>query len=364
MKLLYVIPRLGGAGGVQRVLLLKAGYLAENFGYNVTILVTNNDPDEILFSVGPGITIKYAEPLKGNFISQLAAYRKLLQKTVAEVRPDIITMCDNGLKSLFMPLFIGKSTPTVFEMHATRRVVENELAKNPVLKQLKIVWPYFFKHLLSGYTRFVALTVAGANEWDLKNKVVLPNPLWFTSKGINTLLNKKVVVLDRHIPEKGYDRLLRIWQNVSEAFPEWELNIYGNPNPDYELQKIAAEMDVRQVNFYDAVKDTEKVYSEAAIGVTASYYESFGMVIIEAMECGVPFVAFDVPVGPGSIIKNDVNGFLVPDEDDKLFAENLKQLIQSHDLRLKMGQAAKQTASSYNLALIMHDWDKLFRSLL
>lgn len=69
-----------------------------------------------------------------------------------------------------------------------------------------------------------------------------------------------------------------------------------------------------------------------------SLYEPFGLVLVEAMSCGIPVIAFDCPYGPSDIIQNDKNGYLVENGNVEAFAERVCQLIENKNLRLKMGQ--------------------------
>ena len=84
----------------------------------------------------------------------------------------------------------------------------------------------------------------------------------------------------------------------------------------------------------------------------------------EAMSCGVPVVAFDCPSGPREIIENEKNGYLVDNRDKNAFAERLNSLMDSQDLRERMGQAAIDSSMRYAPEEIMPIWKKLFESLI
>ena len=91
--------------------------------------------------------------------------------------------------------------------------------------------------------------------------------------------------------------------------------------------------------------------------------EGFPLVLIEAMSCGLPCVAYDCPIGPRSIIKDQINGFLIEDNNPDLFAEKLHLLIENEDLRKQMGKTASESVTAYDLKLIMKQWQTLFESL-
>jgi glycosyltransferase involved in cell wall biosynthesis len=87
------------------------------------------------------------------------------------------------------------------------------------------------------------------------------------------------------------------------------------------------------------------------------------MVLIEAMACGVPCVSFDCPFGPSDIIHSGEDGFLVPNHNIEAFTQQLLQLIENRELRLKMGAQAKINVQRYLPEVVLKQWDELFKSL-
>jgi D-inositol-3-phosphate glycosyltransferase len=87
-------------------------------------------------------------------------------------------------------------------------------------------------------------------------------------------------------------------------------------------------------------------YSAAEVVVVPSYYESFGMVALEAMACGTPVVASQVG-GLAYLVQDGVTGFTVPVDDPQALADRLLSLLSNPDLRTKMGQQAVHYAQGY-----------------
>ena len=79
---------------------------------------------------------------------------------------------------------------------------------------------------------------------------------------------------------------------------------------------------------------------------------------------GVPCVAFDCPFGPGSIINDASNGFLVEDGDTILFAERLCQLIEDEQLRKQFSKAAIEKSLLFDPDSIMNQWNNIFEQTL
>jgi glycosyltransferase involved in cell wall biosynthesis len=96
----------------------------------------------------------------------------------------------------------------------------------------------------------------------------------------------------------------------------------------------------------------------------SSRFEGFGLVLIEAMECGLPVVAFDCESGPAEIIKDGFNGLLVRNSDISALASSMKKLMNNEELRISMGHNAVCKAGDYAMDNIMEKWRNLYRILL
>jgi glycosyltransferase involved in cell wall biosynthesis len=364
MKIVYITNTISGAGGLQRVLLLKAGYLADIMGYNVTIITTNPNPRDYLFyDISELIKCITISPKKTTKILYFVSYRKLVNKALDAIDPDVVVMCDNGLKSLLLPFILAKRKPLVFEWHVSKEINygPSSFYKNFQSALIR----KFMNFCAKRFDRFVVLTSKGAKEWNLKNLVVISNPLWFKTDELSSLYSKKAIAVGRHSPEKGYKRMFIIWKQVIDKHPDWVLDVYGDNNPDYDIEQIAIDCGLtRGINFLPPTTAILDVYKNASIYLMTSHFEGFGMVLLEAMACGVPCVAFNCPVGPAEIISDKLNGFLIEDGNTDAFLNAVIGLIEDKDLRLKIGAEAKKSSEAYNIDAIMQQWDTLFKSLL
>ena len=105
-------------------------------------------------------------------------------------------------------------------------------------------------------------------------------------------------------------------------------------------------------------------YMESSIFVLSSRYEGFGMVIIEAMACGVPPVAFTCPCGPKDIIHDYQDGFLVENGNIEQLAEKICYLIEHEEERRQMGKLAKENVQRFKIEYIGRQWENLFQELI
>lgn len=359
MKLLYITQRANEEGGVQRVLAIKTNYLIEKFGYEVSIITQNQGNENLFFEFNKQISF-YDISLKSNKAFNLLRYKKELQEYIKKIQPDCIIVCDFALKSFSIPFLINTNIPIIFEAHGSRF---NEYKDSRFGFTNKFKYKYR-NYCAAHFFSFVALSEESLNEWSVKKSIIIPNPLWIKTKTFSDLKAKKIIAVARHSYEKGIDRLLQIWKVVSQKHPDWLLEIYGKEDEDLGLQNVAKKLKIeKNTAFVAPVKNIQQKYTEASILVMTSRNEALPMVLIEAMACGLPCIAYDCPIGPKAIIKNKINGFLIEDGNKDSFVEKLSLLIEDENLRIKMAQEAIKSIEKYDLETIMNQWKTLFESI-
>lgn len=158
---------------------------------------------------------------------------------------------------------------------------------------------------------------------------------------------------------KGFDRLIDIWSLIAEKYPTWKLIIVGEGNERDILEEKILKYGLSNHIELLGYRDNEQVMElmrKSKIYALPSYKEAFGFVIIEAMQSGLPVVAFDVRTGPSTIIENNKNGFLIPDYDDVLFANSLETIINDEDLRSRLADKALLEAEKYEKDNVIKRW--------
>lgn len=355
MKLLYITNGINGAGGLERVLSIKASYLAEHYNYEVHILVLNGADQNPFYTFSSKIHFHSIE-VGGSALTYFKAYRNGIQKTIDKVQPDIISVCDDGLKGFLVPRIIKTSAKLIYERHASVLLNTNTSFKGKLIRKI-MNWS------LTKFDQFVVLTPSNIKEWKGNNIIAIPNPLSFSTESKSTLENKKVIAVGSHSYNKGYDLLLKAWKNIEKSNPDWELNIYGKIDGSKTFVSLAKNYELKSVTFHPPTQNIQDKYLESSIMVLPSRSEGFGMVLIEAMECGLPCVSFDCPSGPGDILSDAEDGFLVEKENTTELAKKLLLLIQRQDLRNQMGKKAKENVKRYRPEKIVKQWDELFKSI-
>jgi glycosyltransferase involved in cell wall biosynthesis len=363
-KLLYITNQICGSGGLERVLSIKACYLAEKLDYEVHIVTLNQGTTPLFYEFSNQL-IYHDITTKGTNLNYFLSYKKGLKEVVNKVKPDVVLVCDDGLKGLFVPWFINKPCPMVYERHVSKNI-EIKTDKVSWLQKIKLKVIYALMDFgAKKYIKFIVLTKGNLNEWPLKNLQVISNPLSFYPTEFSTLENKKVIAVGKHCHQKGFDRLLQIWKLVTDKHPDWKLEIYGTIEKSEGLLDLAHELRIENtVTFFPPEKNIGEKYKSASIYAMSSRYEGFGMVLTEAMAYGVPCVSFDCPYGPSDIISDGIDGFLVPNGDIKMFSDKICELITNNDLRHAMGTKARVHVLRYQPEEIVPQWDALFKQLI
>ncbi len=226
-----------------------------------------------------------------------------------------------------------------------------------------------FKHYTKKLDAVVVLTDFDANEYKNNfniNAKRIYNPLTtFASNEISNLDSNIIVSVSRiSIEQKGLDYLLEIFEKIKAYKTDAKLKIVGGGEDFSKLKDM-----VEKSKYCDDIEltgqsnEVEKILRLSNVFVSTSRWEGFGLVITEALSCGLPIVSFDNS-GPSEIInKNGVNGFIIPKYDLDEFAKTVVKLLNDRNLAYSVQNEAVLRAKDFKSEKIACEWIGLLNDI-
>ena len=374
-KIVYCTPALYMAGGVERVLTLKANYFAEHFGYDITIILTEGKGKPLFYTLSDrvkvvNLDINFEELWTCSFLRKVVVYlgkqwrfRKLLTQELMRIRPNFtVSLLRREINFINN---IGDGSRKIGELHINRAHYRNfERGQANFVKNL---FSRFWMHSLVGHLRqlsqLVVLTEKDREAWtELDHVTAIPNPLPFVPSGVSPLTEKRIIAVGRYCHEKGYDHLLQAWAKVQQACPDWRLEIFGDGDRS-SYEELASCLHLERCRLNGRTSDVEREYCNSSIAVCSSRFEGFGMVIVEAMACGLPVVSFDCPWGPRSIIADGEDGVLVENGQVERLAEALVSLASDPVRIERYARNARLNVERFRIDTVALRWKQLFDEL-
>lgn len=377
LKIVYCTPALYLAGGMERVVTLKVNYFVEHYGYDITIIITEGKGKPFFYPLSDkvkvvNLDINFEKLWNSSFLKKIFLYvpkqykyKKLLTKELLRIRPDItVSMLRREINFIND---IKDGSKKIGELHINRANYRNfERRESNFVKNIFAkFWSNGLVRHLKQLDRLVVLTEKDREAWvELNNVEVIPNPSPFMPSTVSSLTEKRVIAVARYSHEKGIDLLLQAWAKVEKEISDWRLDVFGDGDTSsYEKMIDELHIDRNRCRLNGRTNEVEREYCNSSVFVLSSRFEGFGMVIVEAMACGLPVVAFDCPWGPRSIIRDGEDGLLAENGNSSALAQKLIDVMGSSDKRSSMAISAHQNAQRFNINQIALEWKHLFEKI-
>jgi glycosyltransferase involved in cell wall biosynthesis len=360
MRIAFVTYHLG-AGGAERVLANMANHWAR-LGREVTVL-TLAGAHESFFPLEPAVHVRYlgvaaasAQPLAAA-ANNLARLRSLRGAIVA-AQPDAAIAFMTRASVLTVLATQGLKLPVYVEEHT-----------DPAAAGDGRLW--------RGLRGLAYRRAAGVVVLSEEARAALPRAVQPRTRIIPNAIEvaprtapqpvpgapRRVVALGRLDPVKGFDRLLEAFRSIADDFPGWELAIWGDGPERDELLARRDRLGLSgRVSLPGATKDPHGELRRADLFVMTSHREGFPMALGEALACGLPAVSFDCPSGPRQLIRQEIDGLLVPDGDVAALAAAMRRLMADEELRARFARRAPEVTERFGTSRIMEMWESMLGS--
>lgn len=180
-------------------------------------------------------------------------------------------------------------------------------------------------------------------------------------------VDSRIIISAGHIRRvKNFIIIPEIAKIVFKKHPDWKWYIYGYAKgEEYEKTCLKLKEYSLQDNviFCGRCGDMDKAYQDAAMYVMTSLQEGLPMVLLEAKSNKLPLISFDIETGPDEIIRNRINGFLVPPYDIDIMADKICQLIEDDKLRQLFSDCSYLDMEKFDADTVVKKWNQLIDSL-
>lgn len=383
MKILYILKSFAAKGGEERVMADKMNYLAEH-GYEITLITSEQGEHKFAYPLHPNIkhfdintrffTITNLPLIKKLCSLQImrSQYVRRLTAIVEDLKPDIMISTVVPLKNIRLTTRVSLSTsvPLILESHLAfeAAVKQNDFSKYSFKWWIVKLYDSWNLLPLRHCSQLVALTEGDASNWRRYCKVVsvIPNLVTYIPETINDVekIPNRIIAVGRLHAQKGFDLLVEAFSLIASQIPEWFIDIYGHGIEEQSLKNLIHKKGLDgRINLKGVTDNIYDEYKRSQFFVLSSRYEGFGLVLVEAMSCGIPCVSFRCKYGPDEIITDCSDGLLVKSGNTEELSNKILYMASSHKLRIEMGRSAREKANTFNKDTILQNWIILFNNI-
>lgn len=373
MKKISILSLHLGYGGIEKSIVALANLLVEK--YQVEIACTYKLYDEPVFLLDPRVKVIYLtkyKPNKKEIKNSFKKYRFI--KLFKEILKGIKIL--NARKKTMIKYISNTNSDIII---ATRDIFDEWLGEYAKPNVLKIGWEHNHYHedlkyadnitrCASNLDYLILVSKALRNFYRLKlNKtnckcVYIPNILDSFPSKCAPLKEKRLVSVGRLSKEKGYMDLLGIYNILVKKHPDWTLDIVGDGVERTNLEeyiKLHNLSDKVTLHGFQNKEYIDKLLNKSSIYLMASYTESFGIVLIEAMSHGLPCIAFSSAEGARELIDSGRNGYLIKNRSVRAYIKKVEDLMNDIDARKKIGHESRKSVKKYNGEEVVKLWYKI-----
>jgi GalNAc-alpha-(1->4)-GalNAc-alpha-(1->3)-diNAcBac-PP-undecaprenol alpha-1,4-N-acetyl-D-galactosaminyltransferase len=354
------------SGGAERVISRIANYWAVK-GWAITLLTFDDGSEAPFYDLEDGVNHRSlglaatsTNPIAGIW-NNLSSIRSL-RAAIIESKPDAVISFMARTNIITILATRGLNTPIL----VSERNDPAMLSPGRMWGTLR-QWTYPFAD------RIVVQTERAGDYFPAKlqdrifvmpNPVILP-PIETTESNRSLAGDRSLIAVGRLTYQKGFELLLQAFARLKDDYPEWMLTILGEGELRPDLESLAQSLGLaNRLHLPGRVKNPHELLRQADIFVMSSRFEGFPNALCEAMVCGLPVISADCPNGPREIIREGVDGVLVPTEDITALAAAMGRLMSDPQLRAALAAAAPELAQRFSLEKVMLMWESLVQEVI
>lgn len=360
MKIILYAPSINTGGGTERVLVNLANELTLR-GYIIEIL-TQNIGNNKIYDLNKSIIVKRI--LYDIFFQRFnhLLLGRILNKLIGGLILQYSLNAQNIANTKAIISFSNSITINLYKTKYKVKIIAFEhwpywkAKKNTkLLKKINKIYPKLKK--------VIVLTEEDKKNYQILgcNVSVIPNAYSYFPDFQSNLTTHNVLSIGHFNDQKRRDLLVKSWKLVNDKHPDWTLTIIGDGSLKFECIQLIYKLNLQNsIKIVDPNKNINNYYIQSSIFVLSSEFEALPLVLMEAKTFGIPCISFDVETGPKEVIRDGIDGFLVPFLDINGFSEKICLLIEDLELRKKMGVSGRNDSKiKYDPFYVYKKWDNL-----
>jgi glycosyltransferase involved in cell wall biosynthesis len=171
--------------------------------------------------------------------------------------------------------------------------------------------------------------------------------------------SKDLVAIGRLTEEKCFDSLIAAFSRVADRHPNWNLTVYGDGRLRSDLEMLVESLGLNgRVSLPGTVKNSTSVLASCDLFVLSSRFEGFPNALCEAMSVGLPVISTNCPGGARDLVRDGIDGLLVPVRDVSAMASALDRLMSDSSERDRLGVRAREISKRFDLHEVMKMWNE------
>lgn len=338
-SILIAIPTLG-AGGMERAAVNMALSLDASDNKVSFFLLLGGEP---FYSLPEHIQVFYGKKKISDKFSNIKSLIKL-RKYVSVNKPDAI-FSFSGMHSVYVIIATLFLKTKVFVFHRSNpNVVYGKI--NDVLNRI------FFPYAAALVVQTETANQIFQKKYHTDKIIIFPNIVRALSNIEIDYSSHTIVSITRLVPGKGVIELIRMFSKI--RFDDWILLFVGDGPLRSEAESLIGELHMEPYVFLMGFQSNVDSFIErSSIFAFASESEGFPNALLEAMSQGLACISFDCPTGPGDMIDDGINGYLIPVNEFDTYKSKLHELMTDESLRSKFGHNAKSLRIKHSSDTVM-----------
>jgi len=258
-----------------------------------------------------------------------------------------------------------KKITTLPVIHNTH-IVDNNIKKGNIKVYYKDIFEYTNElDYLNVFTHVQKKDIV--ERFNLNQVRVIPHTYMQNNHSLlHQPVKGKIVYIARLSPIKRHINALEIFAMVVRDIPYATLHLYGHGEEKENIQETIQQLNIQESVFiHEYTNDIESVLCSAEISILTSQTEGFCLGILESIALGCPVISYDIRYSPSDMIRNKYNGYLIPYDNKKMFAQKLISYLSNEDLKIEMAKNAKSFFSeNYSPDIVSKKWADLLEETL